>query len=56
MIRPVALLLTLLQGAPAPRAPDYPFAVGETLTYSAKATIGKFHDRPNRHVSPRWVT
>ncbi|HEY9441607.1 MAG TPA: DUF3108 domain-containing protein [Gemmatimonadales bacterium] len=36
MIRPVALLLTLLQGAPAPRAPDYPFAVGETLTYSAK--------------------
>jgi uncharacterized protein DUF3108 len=36
MIRPVALLLTLLQSAPAPRAPDYPFAVGETLTYSAK--------------------
>src|SRR6188768_4111767 len=36
VIRPVALLLTLLQGAPAPRAPDYPFAVGETLTYSAK--------------------
>ena len=36
MIRPVALLLTLLQIAPAPRAPDYPFAVGETLTYSAK--------------------
>jgi hypothetical protein len=36
MIRPVALLLTLLQSAPAPRPPDYPFAVGETLTYSAK--------------------
>ena len=36
MIRPIALLLTLLQGAPLPRAPDYPFAVGETLTYSAK--------------------
>jgi hypothetical protein len=36
MIRPVALLLILLQSAPAPRAPDYPFVVGETLTYSAK--------------------
>ena len=36
MIRPVALLLALLQGASAPPAPDYPFAVGETLTYSAK--------------------
>ena len=31
MIRPVALLLTLLQSASAPPAPDYPFAVGETL-------------------------
>jgi hypothetical protein len=36
VIRPVALLLTLLQSVPLPRAPDYPFAVGETLTYSAK--------------------
>lgn len=36
MIRPAALLLALLQAPPAPRAPDYPFAVGETLTYSAK--------------------
>ena len=36
MIRPAALLLALLQGSAAPRAPDYPFAVGETLTYSAK--------------------
>ena len=37
MIRPLALLLALLP-APAPpaAAPDYPFAVGETLTYSAK--------------------
>ena len=36
MIRPAALLLALLQGPPAAPAPDYPFAVGETLTYSAK--------------------
>ena len=36
MIRPAALLLALLQGPAAPRTPDYPFAVGETLTYSAK--------------------
>jgi hypothetical protein len=36
VIRPAALLLALLQGPPAPRVPDYPFAVGETLTYSAK--------------------
>jgi uncharacterized protein DUF3108 len=36
VIRPAALLLALLQGPPAPPAPDYPFAVGETLTYSAK--------------------
>ena len=36
MIRPLALLLGLLQ-APEPAVPrDYPFAVGETLTYSAK--------------------
>ncbi len=28
--------MALLQGAPATPAPDYPFAVGETLTYSAK--------------------
>lgn len=39
MIRPIMLMLGLLQ-APAPAAPmpapDYPFAVGETLTYSAK--------------------
>jgi hypothetical protein len=39
MIRAFALLLSLLQ-APAPAAPPspppYPFAVGETLTYSAK--------------------
>jgi len=36
VIPPAALLLALLQGPPAPPAPDYPFAVGETLTYSAK--------------------
>ncbi len=37
MIRPALLFLGLLQGDP-PRtpAPQYPFAVGETLTYSAK--------------------
>lgn len=34
MIRPFALLLGLLNG-PAP-APEYPFVVGETLSYSAK--------------------
>jgi len=36
VIRPAALLLALLQGPPAAPAPDYPFVVGETLTYSAK--------------------
>ena len=40
MIRPLALVLSLLQApAPAPEGagvPPYPFAVGETLTYSAK--------------------
>jgi uncharacterized protein DUF3108 len=40
MIRPLVLLAGLLQGSttptPAPRAAEYPFAVGETLTYSAK--------------------
>jgi hypothetical protein len=37
MIRPLALLLGLLQGsAPVPPPADYPFEVGETLTYSAK--------------------
>ena len=36
MIRPVALLLALLQSPAPPPAPTYPFAVGETLTYSAK--------------------
>jgi hypothetical protein len=39
MIRPLALLLALAQGgiaSPAPTPSKYPFAVGETLTYSAK--------------------
>jgi hypothetical protein len=37
MIRSLALFLGLLQTADgSPPAPDYPFAVGETLTYSAK--------------------
>ena len=40
MIRPLVLLAGLLQGstppAPASAAAEYPFAVGETLTYSAK--------------------
>lgn len=38
MIRPFALVLGLLQGqaAPAPPPLDYPFAVGERLSYSAK--------------------
>ena len=36
MIRPFALLLGLLQSPPAPVPAAYPFAVGETLTYSAK--------------------
>ncbi len=37
MIRPLVLLLALLPAPVAPAtAPDYPFAVGETLTYSAK--------------------
>ena len=36
MIRPIALLLALLQSPAPPPAPTYPFAVGETLTYSAK--------------------
>lgn len=37
MIRPIAMVLTLLQGPQAaPPAPDYPFQVGETLSYSAK--------------------
>jgi hypothetical protein len=37
-VKPLALLIAVLQsggGAPAP-SPAYPFAVGETLTYSAK--------------------
>ena len=37
MIRPFALVLGLLQSdAPSAAPPDYPFAVGETLSYSAK--------------------
>jgi len=41
MIRPLLLLAGLLQGStpptpPSPAAAEYPFAVGETLTYSAK--------------------
>lgn len=40
MIRPLVLLVGLLQGNPPPAASpppvEYPFAVGETLTYSAK--------------------
>ncbi|HUQ14542.1 MAG TPA: DUF3108 domain-containing protein [Gemmatimonadales bacterium] len=41
MIRPLVLLVGLLQGSPPPTPPSpaaaqYPFAVGETLTYSAK--------------------
>jgi len=41
MIRPLVLLAGLLQGGtpptpPSPLAAEYPFAVGETLTYSAK--------------------
>ena len=41
MIRPLVLLAGLLQGSPLPTPPspaaaEYPFAVGETLTYSAK--------------------
>ena len=41
MIRPLVLLAGLLQGSPPPAVPSpaaakYPFAVGETLTYSAK--------------------
>jgi hypothetical protein len=37
MIRPFALLLGLLQSPATPAAPpSYPFAVGETLSYSAK--------------------
>lgn len=41
MIRPLVVLLGLLQGSvppapPSPAAARYPFAVGETLTYSAK--------------------
>jgi Protein of unknown function (DUF3108) len=37
VIRPISLVLGLLQGPPpAPAAPDYPFEVGETLSYSAK--------------------
>ncbi|MBA3258071.1 MAG: DUF3108 domain-containing protein [Gemmatimonadales bacterium] len=39
MIRPFALVLGLFQGPAAPPPPpplDYPFAVGETLSYSAK--------------------
>jgi hypothetical protein len=37
MIRPIALALSLIQAPqPATSAPPYPFAVGETLTYSAK--------------------
>jgi hypothetical protein len=40
VIRPLALLLGLLQAGHPPRTPDYPFAVGETLTYSAK--LGMF--------------
>jgi len=40
VIRPFALLLGLLPVADPPVAsPDYPFAVGETLTYSAKLGI-----------------
>jgi len=44
MIRSLAVLLGLLQAGDAPAAPDYPFAVGETLTYSAKLgmlTLGR---------------
>ncbi len=44
MIRSLAVLLGLLQAGDVPAAPDYPFAVGETLTYSAKLgmlTLGK---------------
>ncbi len=36
MIRPFALLLGLLQSPAPATAPDYPFSVGETLSYSAK--------------------
>jgi Protein of unknown function (DUF3108) len=41
MMRPLILLAGLLQGStpttpPSPAAAEYPFAVGETLTYSAK--------------------
>jgi Protein of unknown function (DUF3108) len=40
MLQSLALMAGLLQGSAAPavppRAADYPFAVGETLTYSAK--------------------
>ena len=36
MIRPLALLLGLLQAPDSALPPAYPFAVGETLTYSAK--------------------
>jgi Protein of unknown function (DUF3108) len=36
VIRPLALLLGLLQAPDSTVAPAYPFAVGETLTYSAK--------------------
>ncbi len=37
MIRPALLVMVLLQADPPPTAaPTYPFAVGETLTYSAK--------------------
>ena len=36
MIRPFALLLGLLQSPVPATAPDYPFRVGETLSYSAK--------------------
>ncbi len=41
MLRPLVLLMGLLQGStpparPSPAVEEYPFAVGETLTYSAK--------------------
>lgn len=40
MLRPMVALIALLQassgGDAEPRRPEYPFAVGETLTYSAK--------------------
>ena len=36
MIRSLAVLLGLLQAGDVPTTPGYPFAVGETLTYSAK--------------------